>query len=238
MASSTVAFAAGGALAGALAFSAFPPSMPSAAGSRLAASAGQMPGDTGNLCTSTRNTPTAAETALSCESVGLSSFAAHLARSTSSARQLLAHLATHAPGGESEAGTARAGSAAVNGSAESGGGGAARGPDDSSTTSGATCEAAPAHLVALPGSFSASASVSSSATGGAIAVRTGGHGLAICVTAPSTPKLRGAPATSMPSPTLPRLPGARHSTTPHHHHRGGLGALGGLLGGLTGGSGL
>jgi len=239
IASSTVAFATGGALAGAVAFSAFPPSIPGAGGSSLAASAVQVPGDTGNLCTSTRNTSTAADTALSCESLGLSSFAVHLARSTVSARQGLSRLLAGATGSRTRAGMAPAGSATANGSGGAGGGHAGSAPGGTTARSAATCEAMPAPSAALPGSGSASISVSSSATGGAVSVHAGSGGLTICATAPSTTQLPGAPSIAIPSlPSLPRLPGGEGSTTRRHHHRSRLGGLGGLLGGLTGGSGL
>jgi hypothetical protein len=76
----TLAFALGGALAGAAAFSAASggASRPGA-GDRLTTSASQMPSVTGSLCSSYKNTATAADTAIACRDYGMSSYRALVA---------------------------------------------------------------------------------------------------------------------------------------------------------------
>lgn len=231
--SSTLACAVGGALAGAFAFSAFSASMPGAPGGSLTTSSGRVPGNTGNLCTSTQNTPTAADTALSCQSFGVSSFAAHLARETraGSGAQGSALAAERAASSASH----RSRSARP-GSSRSG----ARGslpstgtvpvlPGATTTKSAMTCDSTPAP----PASVAGSVSVSASANGGKVAVKVGKDGLRVCGRVPSAPKLPSATVPSLPS--LPAVPGAPVPKKHKHHHSGGVG---GIVNGVIGGSGL
>jgi hypothetical protein len=229
--STTLACAVGGALMGAFAFSAYPGSMPGAGGGadRLASGTVQSPGDSGALCTSWRNTATAAATAISCENYGVSSFADRLAR----AMQM--RYSTAGIGASSLATVTRSRSHAVTGkvagvlpatsttpSAPS----LPSLPSPGSTTK-STCissSSSPSGSPSVPGSTT----VTASGSGGKVTVKASSSGISVCGKAPTSPKL---PTTSLPS--VGSVTGVTQTTTKKHKKRDSD-SLSGTLQGVTG----
>ena len=216
--SSTLAFAVGGALIGAAAFTASQGLGARAGGASdsLTTNSTQMPGVTGSLCGSTRSTATAADTALSCQNYGLSSFdanAAWAARVTNA--MLLAFIRNGAAGataGATHGTTTKSGSGLP-----AGGKPGVPGVPGLPGTSGskATCGATPPPPSGVPTPPSGSVSVTITGGGGKVSVKAGSSGVKVCGTAPKVPTAR----TTLPSTpaTLPVLPGT--TTTKKKHHK-------------------
>jgi hypothetical protein len=185
--STTLACALGGALAGALAFSSFPGGLGHPANSELSNGTAQVPGDTGSLCSSTHNTPTAADTALSCESYGTRTYSAALARVER--RELVIIEASRARSLAASEPRRTTSSAAVVPLAASvpAGIGTPSPPSASSPgSSRATCLSFPAPS-GVPSLGSGSISISSSA--GKLSVKVSSKTVTVCGKLPSAPKL-------------------------------------------------
>lgn len=185
--STTLACVLGGALAGALAFSSFPGGLGQPANSDLSSGTAQVPGATGALCSSTHNTPTAADTALSCESYGTRTYSAALARveqrelviiEASRARSLAARQPRRA--------TSSASAVPPPASVPAGTGTPSLPGRSSSSSSKATCLSFPAPS-GVPSLGSDSISVSSSA--GKLSVKVSSRTVTVCGKLPSAPKL-------------------------------------------------
>ncbi len=201
--SSTLACAVGGALLGAFAFSAYPGALSGPGGSSdsLASGTLQSPGNTGALCTSWRNTATAADTAISCENYGLSSFGDRLAR----AMQM--RYRSERVGSRGSRSTAASHSHSsvgklVNAATSDKKTPAASLPSMTSPTSKtkSTCVSAPTSGTSSGSGVTASVS----GGGGSVTVKAGSAGLSVCGRTPTSAKL---PASLPTTSTLPSVPG-------------------------------
>ncbi len=209
--STTLACAVGGALLGAAAFSAGPGSVarPGAANDSLTTSSTKMPGVVGSLCSSTRQTATAADTALSCTSFGVSSYTARLARELQMQRVLArqtARAAGHPARTVVHSTTTKAPSAPTATPPAA--------PSSPSTSSSGSTSSSSCHSVSAPSGLPDLGSVSVSASGGGGSVSASGSstGGKLCATAPKLPKAPTLP--SIPtSTTLPSIPGVTGSSS-------------------------
>lgn len=211
--SATLGFALVGALLGAAAFSASSGSSPKAGVSsdRLTTSSTKMPLVTGSLCGSTKNTATAADTHLSCEDYGVSSFVAGISRSDRALGSDIdpAALLSKEGTGSSSTGSkstkkGSTGSTSVKTSSPS----TSALPTTGSAKSKATCESTPSGT-GLP----VSASVSASGDGGSVSVKSGSKGTTVCAKAPSAPSVT-VPSVTVPTVTVPSATGSTGTATP------------------------
>ncbi|MHB8436478.1 MAG: hypothetical protein ACYDC0_11460 [Acidimicrobiales bacterium] len=238
--STTLACAVGGALMGAAAFSAFPGNAPRAgvASERLTSGSTVMPSVIGSLCASTRNTATAADTSLSCENYGLSSFTVAMNRAAN-ATDLAIQAALSSFGGSQGGFRLPLDRAAFVRRSSVGSGGISGQPGStvpgggSSSQSQAICETtpmAPSGAPSLPSSGVVSTTVS--AGGATVSVKASSTGATVCGTAPKAPATTvpasgGVVALAVPSVTTPSVSGitgtssggskTHHKSKPNHH---------------------
>ncbi len=235
----TVAFALGGALAGAAAFSAGAgsASAPGAAPQRLATSSSPLPPAVrGSICGSQENTATAADTAIACRSFGVDSYRAVTAQAFQRARALqaaFAPLAAARPKSlRSPSLLARRATSGRSGSAEKasrpvGSGGTATSKPKSSST----CVSTPAG-VSLPGVPSTTLTVPLGSAGG-VSVSTGSSGAKICLATGSKKSKRKSTTTGSKNPAPSST--TTTTTTTTNPVQSVLNGVSGTVSGITGG---